>query len=185
MSRVFRVLSFDPGVTCCGWAISEFDTATGVFKVIDFGQLKSSAKAKKIMNKDVDLQGYDQKIIALDYLQHEANELILKHIPLYVATEDAFSKKFPLAYATLMLCIYAIGNVAFKNRLPFYRIPPTVAKKASTGSGKSDKVSVQETILQHEKMDLSNVKHLLETLSEHEADAIIIGYALALEKMLG
>ena len=50
--QTVRILSFDPGTTNMGWAISQYDTLTGDFDVIQHGVFKSSKVAKKRKGQD-------------------------------------------------------------------------------------------------------------------------------------
>ena len=58
-----------------------------------------------------------------------------------------------------------------------YTVPPTLAKKTVSGTGKSGKVDVASAVLSNPEIHFEN-KPALEELTEHEGDSMAIGYSL-------
>ena len=85
--------------------------------------------------------------------------------------------KFPNAFISLRLCINVIQRVLYEHQKILHLVAPKEAKKA-IGSGKADKVTVQNSIRNLSDLKLKDSKlRPLDKMVEHEADSIAIGYA--------
>lgn len=183
-----RILSFDPGTTNMGWAISEYHLNNGDFVVIQHGVFKSSKIAKK--RKD-EVEYYGQRLISLMVVAEEASRLLLHHQPNYVVSEDTFFHAgTPQAHVALLLCINSVERVLYhlqkEERLKhesakkLYKLAPATIKMIVGGHGSSIKQKIIDIVtsdgiikFQTPRDDMSAV------LTEHEADAIACGYSFA------
>jgi Holliday junction resolvasome RuvABC endonuclease subunit len=178
--KVIRILSFDPGLTCTGWSIGDYDIETGMLTINKYGKIEG----KKLLIKNKELLAiYSKQFVQLNALAEAVSELT-KCKPNYVVVEDAFHQPGRTsAYAALILCIRTIEVVIAQNlNLPVNRLPPCKVKSLSTTYGNANKATVQEAILSD---DLINVKETrqnpLSRMVEHEADAIAVAKAFVMD----
>ena len=172
----YHILSFDPGLSFSGWAYSKVDDEKATFLVENFGMLTPNKTVDHKSNRE-DVSIYGKRIITLALLRSMVRELISKYNPDIVASEDAFfNPRRPGAYEAL---IHWILTVSFLLRdeynKPLYKIPPKLVKKFISGLGTSDKEGVQSAIFKHKDILFSSDINDI-TLTEHEGDAIAIGY---------
>lgn len=184
MKDVFRIMSFDPGVTCCGWARSEFNRKTGQLNVIRRGKIEGQRSLMR--NKD-QLSIYGSRIIQLSQLEIEIQK-IMKFSQDYVVCEDVYyDPRRPNAYASLLLATHVIEmNVMRYLNKPLIRMGAKTAKSIVTNNANADKETVQETILSHDKIIIKDTRsNPIELMSEHEADSILIGMAFCIDLLPG
>jgi len=173
----YRILSFDPGLSFSGWAYSLADDTTNIFTVDEYGMITPN---KTVGHKEYrsSVSRYGQRIITLTLLREMFRELYLKYEPDVVVSEDAFfNPRRPSAYEALIHWILTISLV-LKDEFnkPLYRIPPKLVKKFISGVGTSNKIGVQEAIFKHKDIVFNPALTGVE-LTEHEGDAIAIGYS--------
>lgn len=183
-----RILSFDPGTTNMGWALSEYDLVSGSFIVYHHGLFKASKVAKK--RKD-EIECFGQRLISLTVVAEESAKLLLHHQPNYVVTEDTFfNPRTPNAHIALLLCINSVertmyhayhdGKLKHDTAKKLHKISPATIKMIASGSGSNIKQSVINAVLADGAIKFNNPKEdLLTLLTEHEADAIAGGYTFA------
>lgn len=175
--QTLKVLSFDPGTTVTGWAVSTYTRSSHILTVSKCGEITPIRDAKKL-NKDECIK-YNQQLIALDHLYNSVYDLITKNKPDCVVTEDAFlHPKFIMAYAALNLCIHTISRAARVHGLICEKIAPKLVKKLVSEDGTSNKNSMFDAVTNNPYIIMNNNK-CAETikLSEHVIDAIGVGYA--------
>ena len=170
----YYILSFDPGLSFSGWSYSEVDDK--VFCVKEFGMLTPNKTVDHKSHRE-DVSVYGKRIITLSILRDMMRELMTKYNPDFVVSEDAFfNPRRPGAYEALLHWILTVSLLLrdeFKK--PLYKIPPKLVKKFISGVGTSDKEGVQAAIFKHKDILFSSeLKNF--TLTEHEGDAIAIGY---------
>ena len=179
--HLIRLLSFDPGTTVTGWAMSVYDTKQSSMTVHKYGRITPTAMAKK--DKD-ECAKYSQQLIALSYLRQEVSALITAWKPNYIVSEDAFlNHKFPNAHVALTLCVFTMAQVCRDlHQMPFYKLAPCNIKRLVSGTGHADKLAMQTAILQNKQIVVKETKqNPISNMSEHEADAIGVGYAFTLQ----
>lgn len=172
-----RILSFDPGTTCLGWAVSQYHSDQNKFQVLKFGNMKPSDTAKK--QKD-DCEIYTRQLISLFHVEAIVRELIETYSPQYIVSEDAFYHpgRGVNAYIALKLCIHTIARIAMDYKLGIYKISPCGIKSLVAGHGHADKTTIQDAILNNPNISFKAAKQIaFDKMVEHEADAIAIGYA--------
>ena len=173
-----RILSFDPALTVCGWSLIEYNLTTAKRTVTKFGDItgKSAIKARKNM-----LGVFEKRFIILCELEDTVITLINEFNPDYIAVESAFSHRFVLAYAALVLVIDTIRRASYKTQnRDIYLIAPKEGKLAISNAGTSDKDAVQHAILAHTDIVIKDTKqNPVDRLSQHAADSIAIGYAFS------
>ena len=187
-----RLLSFDPGTTNMGWAYSNYNTNTGEFTVLNYGLFQASKIAKK--RKEL-VNDFGQRVISLQVIQEETERLINSYNPDFVISEDTFFHySTPQAHIVLALCIYTVEKVLFTlfnlNKLKkmtakrLYKLAPSTIKMIMSGSGSSNKQKIIEAVTNGEIIKFNTKRNDLDIITEHEADAIAIGYTFIKVNMI-
>lgn len=172
----YHILSFDPGLSFSGWAYSKVDDKNSTFTVENFGMITPNKTVDHKSHRD-DVSVYGKRIITLSLLRDMMRELLNQYNPDIVASEDAFfNPRRPGAYEALIHWILTVSLLLRDEyQKPLYKIPPKLVKKFISGIGTSNKEGVQEAIFKHKDILFSSeLKDI--TLTEHEGDAIAIGY---------
>ena len=189
-----RILSFDPGTTNMGWALSEYDPMTGQFNVHSYGVFKSTKVAKK---RKEEVECFGQRMIALRVVFEETSKLMQQYQPNFVVTEDTFfNPGTPQAHIALLLCIHAIEHMLYTTyhdqRLvhatakKIYKLAPSTIKMILSGHGMSIKAKMMDALMSANEIQFVNKsKEELEgLLIEHEVDAIAVGYTFAKTELI-
>lgn len=187
-----RILSFDPGSTNMGWAVSEYMIPTGDFLVVNYGIFKASKIAKKRKDEVLD---FGQRLISLSVINEEVEKLLNSYQPHYVVTEDTFfNPGTPQAYISLLLCIHTVEQTLYRAFLngklknhtakKLYKIAPSTIKMIISGKGSNFKQQVIDSIVENEQITFKSVAvdesgNPTVSLIEHEADAIAGGFTFA------
>lgn len=192
--QAVRILSFDPGTTNMGWAISEYNPITGKFDVHHVGLFKSTKVAKK---RKEDVECFGQRLIALRVVFEETSKLILQYQPHYVVTEDTFfNPGTPQAHIALLLCIHAVEHMMYTfynegklhnpSARKLYKLAPSTIKMITSGHGSSIKSKMLDAVMNEENIQFVNKskEDLVTTITEHETDAVACGYAFAKTELI-
>ena len=187
--KQIKILSFDPGLTCLGWATSIYDTEKDILEVQKYGGLKASKIASK--NKELS-EIYGSRILALKEIESQVSKLVKSFDPDYVASEDAFFyPKSPNAFGALLMCIYTIQRTLFYEYEQFktikesartlYKFAPRNIKIIASGNSLSFKGNMLTALAQNNQIafktkDDVDINELINSLSEHEVDAISCGF---------
>ena len=177
MKDTIRVLSFDPGTSLMGYAVEDYHLKTGKVVVIKHGLLKGDQIIKD-RKKDM-LPYFSKQYTVLDAIRDAVTSLIDEHKPNYVASENAFSYRFVTAFAALLLTIDRIRQ-ACHNTLhrDVYLLQPKEVKQAMADNGAATKDDMKTAVLKCENLTFrKSIAKSIDTASEHEFDAIGVGYA--------
>lgn len=174
---ILKILSFDPGTTVTGWAMSTYTRSDRVLIVHKCGEITPIKYAKKSSKSEC--EKYGPQLIALQHLHDSVDSILVKEQPDVVVTEDAFlHPKFITAYAALTLCIHTICRAARLHGLHCDKIAPKLVKKLASEDGTSDKHSMLSSMLDNPHINILNSKYRdIAKLSQHVTDAISVGYA--------
>jgi len=174
----YHILSFDPGLSFSGWAYSKIEDNKNLFYIEEFGMITPNKTVGHKEYREV-VNTYGQRIITLSLLRDMVRELFTTYNPDFVVSEDAFfNPRRPGAYEALIHWILMVSLV-LKDEFnkPLFRIPPKLVKKFISQDGTSNKLGVQEAIFKHKDI-VFNPKYSGDIeLTEHEGDAIAIGYS--------
>ena len=174
-NSIVRVLAYDPALTKCGWSHIEYDINTGMNNVVKHGEIVG----KTVLKNRKGLIGiFENSYLILCEIEDIVSQMIKDFKPDYIVVENAFSHRFPKAYASLVLVINAIRDAAFKTHgKDIFLIAPRESKCSVSGNGTSDKVAIQNAVLNHPNISIKDTKQQpLTSLSEHSADSIASGY---------
>lgn len=174
--KIIKILSFDPGLTSTGWALSEYDLVNGTAYVPKRGQIEGRKALTKNKEK---LVLFPSQIIQLQQIEEEVINLT-KYKPDYIVTESAYYQPGRLAaFAALILCINTIERVIYTQlHKPLFRLAPQCIKRLVANEAQATKMTIQELILTNTDISLKETKqNPLNKMSEHEADAIAVMWA--------
>jgi Holliday junction resolvasome RuvABC endonuclease subunit len=168
------ILAIDPAVGFSGWSHLEM-TSSHPFHVniLRYGEINGKVllKQRKEMAKI-----FKDQYCLLDVLEEEYTKLVKELNPSVIVVEGAFAHLHIAAFASIKLLIHTIRRVSEKvlNK-DVVEIPPTVSKKAFTGSGAADK--------DHMRLAYQTNKYLSgvvadDQIGEHSIDSVAhgIGY---------
>jgi Holliday junction resolvasome RuvABC endonuclease subunit len=193
MKETIRILSFDPGATKMGWALSIYNVKTGKFTVQKSGEIVGDKLLSKIKEYEVI---YDKSYLRLSAIKNEIMNLAYLR-PDYVTCEDFFYQRgLHTAYASLAVCVFVIKDAIKESlNLPVLLIPARRAKWVLSGFGGSNKEAITESLEKNKDIYVTTIQDkinnkddiitgvtktsVLENMSEHECDAIAIGYTFA------
>lgn len=175
-SKTIRILSFDPGVGQMGWAVTDYDCTTGRSHVLKYGLIKGDQVAKEL--RKIMLPEFSKQYTVLCAIRDTVKLLMSEYRPDYVVSEGPFAHRFVQAYASLKLVVdrlrQASHEVLNKNT---YEVQPTEVKLLIFGKGTANKDEVKAGVLKCKDMTIKASKvNPIEHASEHEIDAIAVGY---------
>lgn len=176
MSDIIRVLSFDPGLYKMGYCFFEFNLKTQKMRVLEYDLIQGDkvAKERKKTMLPIFAKQYTLLCGVFDFLK----ELMTRTQPDYVVSEGAFSHLFITAYLSLKLVIDRIRQASHVvlNVDP-YEMPPKQVK-AIVFEGTATKDDIYNAVKTHKQISIKDTKtKKYADATEHEADAIAIGFA--------
>lgn len=171
----YTVLVFDPGLSNTGWAVLELKAGDNRALIVNTGLIQLTREVRRVSYRPL-TDVYGIRVITLNMLEDELVKLFATYKPDFVVTEDVFFDPHRItASAALLQWITILERYALKQKLRVYRIAARTAKKTMTGVGDASKTSIQETVLANPNIRFRH-RSALPDLSEHEADAIAIGW---------
>lgn len=174
MKKHVTIIGIDPGINNCGISILKHYTDTGETKVQNYFTIHANALAKK---EDKAASKTYGSIFSLFQLEKAIENVMATYTPDFVVSEDAFyNPRTPNAFVSLKSCINSIKRVLYTHQKTLFLVAPKLAK-ATVNTGTANKEVVQESIRNLADLKIKDTKELpIDGMSEHEADAIAIGY---------
>lgn len=123
-----RILGIDPGLANTGWGVVDFDG--NKFRPVSYGTVKTDPK--DVLEHRIALIAEDVSALAQKY---EVN---------YLSMEDIFFAKNEVSAIGVAKVIGAICYAMFKVNVPVKLYTPLQIKMAITGTGRAEKIQVQE-----------------------------------------
>lgn len=170
------ILSFDLG-NSLGIAFNKFNRQTQVLNVIDT-KLISIDKIKR--ENKIEFDFCSNKCINTIVFE----EIIASSITNYgiidiFAVEDTYVRFDRIrAYSSLLLYLNKLEEIiALRFKKQLFKISPNTIKKYMTSVGFANKLQMMENI--YDKPDIKLKKRMINTLSEHEIDAVGVAYAFS------
>lgn len=172
------MLSIDPGVNNCGIAVA--DTANG-FEVKHTECVKNARKFtddEKVVEKE-----FNARVVKVSHILESVNRVLEVYPDVTaIAIETPFySALTPLAYGSLMEVISAIKyNILVPRKLKFKMIEPLLIKRMFINTrmvkGMTTKEVIKQFLITKIKDGHITFTGNVEELTEHEIDAIAIGF---------
>jgi Holliday junction resolvasome RuvABC endonuclease subunit len=163
-----RIFSVDPATTKSGWAVLELISISPLkVRVLKHAQIDG----QKLLTKNKEMSKLFQKqFCVLDSLEQEYVYLIDHYKPDIVVSESAFGYTHMSAVIALTLAIDTLRRASKRVRgKDIVLIPPTISKKALTGSGGADKDQMKISLLSSTEVEFEEAPV---DISEHEIDAV-------------
>lgn len=184
-----KILSFDPGLNCLGWAMSLYDPETGVLEVQKFGGVKANKSASRQKElSDI----YGSRILALREVEQSVSKLVRSFDPDYVTSEDTFFfSKSPSAYAALAMVVHCIERTLFEEYETYhktkitartlYKFAPRSIKSTASSNSLSTKADMFKSLSDHNDIvfklkETETIDLIYNQLTEHSVDAISCAY---------
>jgi len=146
------IIGIDPGLTKSGWGIIETSNKNNILHFIDCGTIYSKSEQPMADR--------------LYHFYQEFSIVFQKFQPQEISLEETFVNKNPISSLKLGHARGAIMLTSAINQIPITEYSTTAIKKATTGSGRADKLQIQKMI----QMLIPKAK----INTEDEADALAI-----------
>lgn len=193
-----KILSFDPGLNCLGWAMSIYYPQQDLLEIQKFGGIK----ANKIASKQKELSEiYGSRILALREVEQGVSKLVRSFDPDYVTSEDTFFfSKSPTAYAALAMVVHTIERTLFEEYETFhktkvtartlYKFAPRSIKNTASASSLSTKAEMLKSLSNHNDIvfklkESETMEMIYNQLTEHSVDAISCAYTFTKTSLPG
>lgn len=176
-----RILAVDPATTKSGWAVLDLHSLHPLrMTVIARAQIDGD---KLLRDKKDMLKIYQKQFCVLDALYSEYCNIVAEFKPDVVVSESAFGYTHMSAFLALTLAIHTLQRAARDTLgIAVVLVPPTISKKATTGSGAADKDQMRAAYVSADWLDKGSGS---EEISEHEIDAIAHGTGYVRRDLVG
>ncbi len=172
------LLSIDPGVNNCGLAVSR---PFNVFEVLETQNVKN---ARKFTDSEKEVEKfYSARVVKVAHILAAVEDTLTRYPDIeHVAIETPFYNALtPQVYGSLLEVISAIRyNVLIPKGLKIRMIEPLLVKKmfihAKMTKGMTKKDVMKQFLLEKLQTGVITYPGDPETLTEHEVDAIAIGF---------
>lgn len=166
------ILALDPGLSKMGWALLELKKKK--INVLKVGTIETKKVTTRVAYKRLN-QKYGNRIITLLKLEKNLFKIMQEYQPDHFAIEDAFfNSRFASAFSALVQVMLVTTRLVFKLfHKTVHKIPTKSAKKALCGHGGDSKAPIKKAIQKNKNIKLNIT---VDELTEHEADAIAVGY---------
>ena len=167
------LLSIDPGINSFGICVYNNDK---VFEVIETqlvkGNRKFSEEEKLIETK------YGARVVKVNSILATLEEIKLKYDIEGITLEAPFYNALtPVAYGSLLEVITVVKYMfAYKHNLNFKLIEPLLVKKVFANKSLAAKDVIKQFLRQKKEDGSILLSTDVENLSEHEIDAIAVGF---------
>ena len=169
------LLGIDPGVNNCGLAVVD---TSGVFKVSTTHNVKNARKftdQEKLLEKE-----FNTRVVKVTAIVAKVEETLALYPQInFVAIEAPFYNHLtPQAYGSLLEVISAIKySILIPRKLQFRMLEPMLVKKLFANKAMAKKEVMKQFLIAKKESGAIELEVDIETLSEHEIDAIAISYS--------
>ena len=172
-SNIGTIVGIDPGSSCLGLAILEFNIITNEI-------IRTTAKTfeanKTIDKKDFFTEIHGERFARIKSLKESILSALYSSKPVYIACESPFyCSRMPNAYGVLMEVLVAIKESIFEydcSKVIQLMDPPNV-KKSIKAKGNAKKEEMKTCLLALTEI---NYDGDIEDLDEHSIDAVAVAY---------
>lgn len=181
----FNIVGIDPGSTTMGVASLELDMLDLRILSIETFLIQADAPTGGVRLPEGLLEYYPPRSIRMREITRRLNDAFDHYRPVQIACEAPFyNPRNPNAYGVLVEVVKTVEDAvrAWNPWRPLYRIEATSAKKAVNPLNPTDaariktikdsKVRIKEAVRIFPELSFVD----LDKLSEHEIDAIVVGY---------
>lgn len=167
------LLSIDPGINFCGLSVSVFDEK---YKVLNSSLVKNIRKLteeEKLLEKKRGI-----RVVKIKAILDKIYELINQYKVTSIVMEAPFYNSLtPMAYGSILEVIFSIKyTVVMELGIDFEVIEPLLIKKLFTDKSLASKDIMKSFLIDRVNKGEIDLQTPIDTLSEHEIDAIAIGF---------
>lgn len=178
MGPVVRLLSIDPGSTTTGFALWELNVHTSEIRSITTWTFN----AGDIQYPGGAMDGYGDLYRRLHALKNETKATLRRYAPLAVMSESPFfALRQPNAFEVLVKVLSTIREAVTEHYVqtsPLFLVDPSKAKRAFDVKGTGKDV-VRVALLANKDL-CAKLSKPPSMMSEHEVDAVAVGYYMLL-----
>lgn len=168
------LLSIDPGVNNCGLSVADTNQQ---FKVLLTHNVKNTRKftdAEKVLEAE-----YNTRVVKVFAIHNKILEVLETYPEINdVAIEAPFYNHLtPQAYGSLLEVISVIKyNILIPRKLPYCMLEPMLVKKLFANKGMAKKEIMKQFLVAKAASGEILLPADIETMTEHEIDAVAIGF---------
>lgn len=166
-------LSIDPGIANCGLSVID---ASDSFKVIETHLVKNT---RKFTDEEKEIEAkYGSRTVKVNCILEKIKELMSKYEIDTIALEAPFYNALtPMAYSALLEVIMAIKyKIILETEVLMVMIEPLLVKKLFTNKGMANKEAMKFFLRAKVQDKTIIMESDIDTLSEHEIDAVAVGF---------
>jgi len=167
------LLSIDPGINNCGIVVLDTSNQFTVVESILVKNARKFTDDEKTIEKE-----YGTRAVKVDYILKAIRSLLLKYdIDTVVVEAPFYNALTPVAYGSLLEVIFALKyDIIVKGKYIFKLIEPLLVKKMFTSKGMAAKDLIKDFLIKKKEDGSILIAIDIDTLSEHEIDAIAVGF---------
>lgn len=169
------LISIDPGVNNCGFAVIDTNLPLKVLQTLNVKNIRKFSESEKKLEQE-----FSARVVKVSHIAQNCEELLEKYGPVEKVIIEApfYNALTPLAYGSLLEVITALKYKIFiPKKIPFFMVEPTLVKKMFSSVGHARKEYLKNLLYQKKESGEIVIEMDIETLTEHEIDAIAVGYA--------
>ena len=167
-------LSADPGIANFGISIIDNSKKFNVIETVIISNNRKFTDEEKIVESM-----YGSRVVKILSIVNKINELLDKYKKIEVIILEApfYSALTPVSYGALLEVISSIKyQIVIPRNLPFKLIEPLLVKKIFTNKGMANKEAMKQFLIKKVEEKIIHLPTEIDSLSEHEIDAIAIGF---------
>lgn len=171
-------LSIDPGINNLGISLFNInDNGIEVKETYLVNNIRKFTEEEKIIEKK-----YTGRLVKVNAVYNKLKEIIDNNkIDCIIVEAPFYNALTPVAYGSLLEVITIIKyNIAYVNDLDFMLLEPLYIKKIFTNAAMANKQLIKEFLIKKKEDGSILITKDIELLSEHETDAIAIGFVYSL-----
>jgi Holliday junction resolvasome RuvABC endonuclease subunit len=180
-----KLLTIDPGINNCGISIIEYSHNNLIynkdFKVLDTSLVKNARKFTDT-EKEIEVKHGNRTVKVLAILD-KVNEFLAANpdIKNIIIEAPFYNALTPMAYGSILEVILSIKySIIVPRDLSLKLIEPLLIKKMFTNNRLASKDAMKQFLFSKKGNKEITIDIDLNTLSEHEIDAIAVGYVYLL-----
>ena len=168
------LLSIDPGINFCGLSVGIYDNSYKVLECSLVKNIRKLTEEEKALEKKRGI-----RVVKIKAIIDKVYDLVSRHSVDTIVVEAPFYNSLtPMAYGSILEVLFSIKyTVVMELDLQFEVLEPLLIKKLFTDKSFASKdvmKSFLKTKIQSNDISIGSID--FDSLSEHEVDAIAIGY---------
>lgn len=181
---IVHVMGIDPGTVNLGVAILGYDRDTGDVVSVFSRNINAYKLHRSEPYHPLNRDQLNAKI-RTKLMTDQLDRIVDLRDPDYLAIEAPFASMGRVStFSVLTIHFNALLDMGYNNRLDTYTYPPTTVKKTFNCAGKKGKWVMREALGDIDEL-YSVLEKPLDSMSEHEVDAVAVCYTALLRARKG